>query len=440
MHTIFERNMSDALNSSNEDNSAEKLPDGTLLLAPIILLELMAAVVSNTLLIALIVKACIQHVQNNTNVYLLSLGVLGLLESFNLFTLFVTVSARRWVFGTAFCEINNVIVKLHLLSPLFLHFVLSRDRYKAVRDPFHWQPITKWAYVSTAVIWALAILYSAFESVGAVFFGVDNPTGAKFYACYFTLDSKRTTVLSVALSVLYYVIVISVLVWTLAYYILVLKDLHLTEKLRIQHSMLSSHVISDNGRDKPLECTAEERAARSLALIFLIQFACTIVSHLHASIRLFESIAQDAALESNAHATEITLWFTIYLFPAVNPVFLMLTNQRFRTRVIDLFKCELKSTSEIDDAGHIPKQCSSVKLTQNLSATSVGKRVQTPPTLFFAQQQNAIPTEPKGKMTVNDTVRTSSRETCSTLVESRQSLDKNEHGFQPIVRVAWTHT
>ena len=67
--------------------------------APFILLELVVAVVSILILIALVVKASLRDVQNNTNVYLFSLGIAGLLQSFNLLTLLLTVLARKWVLG-----------------------------------------------------------------------------------------------------------------------------------------------------------------------------------------------------------------------------------------------------------------------------------------------------------------------------------------------------
>ncbi len=439
---VINNNESNVTNASGGDGSptSEFLPDSVTAFAPLVLIELVAAVVSNTLLIALIVKASLEQVQNNTNIYLFSLGILGLIESFNLFTLFVTVSARRWVFGSALCYINNGIMNLHLFCPLFLHFVISRDRYKAVRDPFHWQPMSKWSYISTVVIWALAIAYGVFKLLDSVI-GYDD--GERFFSCYFRNIHYGDEVIILVLSVLYYVLVIGILVSTLTYYILILKDLHLTEQLRVQRRMLPSHMINVNGRDKPIECTGEERAARSLALIFLIQFAGSLLSSLLASYRLFESLAKDVSIQSISNSNEIALWFALYLFPAVNPTFLILTNKRFRSRVLGLFKWELRTTTEIE-GNAFGRQLSSEKL-ENKRNASAEKRLKDP-TLLFVKQQDAEPRKANGELCARpkagegDFLRSSSLETCSTLVGSRQSIGEDELGREITVREAWVET
>ena len=64
----------------------------------------------------------------------------------------------------------------------------------------------------------------------------------------------------------------------------------MVEKHRIRHSMLSSSVLKVNGGDRPLECTTEERTAKSLALIFSVQLICTLVSNIMGSIRATQSL------------------------------------------------------------------------------------------------------------------------------------------------------
>ena len=69
----------------------------------------------------------------------------------------------------------------------------------------------------------------------------------------------------------FYPLNVIVAVVTLRNYILILRELHLVKRLRQQARILSSvHVLSVNGRDKPLHCTAEERATKSLAVLFII--------------------------------------------------------------------------------------------------------------------------------------------------------------------------
>lgn len=422
--------------TTNGSSSSELLPGSISSFAPVALLELVAAAVSNILLIALIVKASLRHVQNNTNIYLLSFGILGLIQSFNIFTLFVTVSARKWIFGPVLCGVSVFTMKLHLFSPLFLHLMLSRDRYKAVRDPFNWQPKSRLAYISTTIIWGLAVTYSTLFTLKHAIIGFSDYSGKGFYVCYISIDIVRRDngAVAVVACTVHYVITISTLVITLTYYILILKDLHLTERLRIQHSMLSPHVIVVNGRDKPLECTSEERAARSLAMIFLFQFACSMLSNLLLSIRLLEAVAKDVSIRYAAHSAEIVLWLIIYLLPAINPTFLTLTNKRFRSRVLELFQCELRTNGEIEDANPFSKRASSIKLAHSIASE---KGVQTP-VLLFVRQGNISPKDEPSAIAGEGDVRSNSCETYSTTVESRQSVGDSEPVKEVLSREAWT--
>jgi len=77
--------------SSSSCADGSEIPVGTKAFAPFILLEILVAFASNTILTALIIKA--RRVQNNTNIYLFSLSTAGLMEGL------VTVIAGKWVLG-----------------------------------------------------------------------------------------------------------------------------------------------------------------------------------------------------------------------------------------------------------------------------------------------------------------------------------------------------
>ena len=142
------------LNSTNRsgNGSSFDLPTGLLALTPFILLLAVVAAVSNTVLLVLIVKATCSRVQNTTNIYLFSLGVAGLLESCILFTLFTIVTTGRWLFGIGICYINTTMMSTAIVSKLLFHLLISRDRYKAVRDPFEWKPYNKMAFIFSAIV------------------------------------------------------------------------------------------------------------------------------------------------------------------------------------------------------------------------------------------------------------------------------------------------
>lgn len=66
------------------------------------------------------------------------------------------------------------------------------------------------------------------------------------------------------------------------------KELRALEKFRAefkqsQISTLSIKILQVNDRDKPLQTTAEERTAKSLAIIYLVQFAATVITFVFAT-------------------------------------------------------------------------------------------------------------------------------------------------------------
>ena len=328
------------------------LPRGIEGYAPIILVEFIISLISNVILMALILKA--RKVQNNTNIYLFSVCIAGLFEAFNLFMLLITVTARRWVLGSAMCAINSFILLLTLFTLILLHLCISRDRYKAVSDPFHWQPKTKYSYVYSVVIWAVSLAFSLY----AMSSYIDKPprpdTEESAFSCFgLTIFRDGSQVKALVNAILlvstFYPLNVIVAVVTLRNYILVLRELHLVKRLRQQACILSSvHVLRVNGRDKPLRCTAEERATKSLAVLCIIQFVCSFLITTITFARLIESILKKTPLGEITHPAELTLWCIVQLMPSINPGILILINSRFRNRVKDIFRYTSELKPEVD--------------------------------------------------------------------------------------------
>ena len=129
------------LGNSTEELADDLLPIGAVAFAPILLLELVAAVVSNTILLALVILACVHKLNNNINIYLFSLAIGGLIGAFNIFSLLVLVVARRWILGLAVCNMSRFVVIVYDFFFLFIYLIIGQDKLKAVKDPltFHGQ-------------------------------------------------------------------------------------------------------------------------------------------------------------------------------------------------------------------------------------------------------------------------------------------------------------
>ena len=325
-----------------------KFPVGTKAFVPFLLLEFLVTAGSNVVLMTLVIKA--RRVQNNTNVYLFSLSLAGLIASLILFMLLVTVLAGRWVLGIAFCVINRFSISILMSLFLLIHLAISRDRYKAVRDPFNWHPRTCKTLVITFVIWGGSLVFAVLRLALVYTLQRPEPTAESCFGIQADGRSNKTITIPLIRFVpqmcimgAVYLVVLTV---TLSYYILIIKDLRQVEQLRMQYRMLAeSPVLKVNGKDKPVQCTAEERAAKSLAIIFLIQFTCAMIIYIYNAVRAIHAVVAsqgNVVTFTRSPPAEDIFLLSLGLLPAANPAVLILTNKRFRNRVKEFFHGELK--------------------------------------------------------------------------------------------------
>ena len=352
--------------SLNACSDEDEFPVVTKTFVPFLLLEFLVAAGSNVVLMTLVIKA--RKVQNNTNIYLFSLSLAGLIASLILFMLLVTVIAGKWVLGRAFCVINRFSISILLSSFLLIHLAISRDRYKAVRDPFNWHPRTSKTLVITSVIWGSSLVFAIFRL--SLFYSrqLSLPTAKSCFGIGDNNCSNETITIPLVqflpqlciMGAIYLV----VLVVTLTYYMLIIKDLRQVEQLRMQYKMLAeSPVLKVNGKDKPVQCTAEERAAKSLAILFLIQFICAVIIYIYNAVSVIRAVVASQGTVvtlTKSHPAEDILLLSVGLLPSANPAVLIVTNKRFRNRVKEFFHRELKP--ETAESGSSTSNQKSIKL------------------------------------------------------------------------------
>ena len=114
-----------SLNATVNEAAPVLLPIGAVAFAPFLLLELVAAIVSNAILLALVILACIKKLNNNINIYLFSLAIGGLMGAFEIFCLLSLVVARRWVFGFILCNISDFVLNSSYMLSFSSFFTLS---------------------------------------------------------------------------------------------------------------------------------------------------------------------------------------------------------------------------------------------------------------------------------------------------------------------------
>ena len=130
--------------SSGTSITAFQLPVSAVAFAPFLLLELVATIVSNAILL--------KKLNNNINIYLFSFTIGGLIGAFDIFCLITLVVARNWVLGTVLCHITFFDMIIYNAIFVFIYLLISRDKLKGVKDPLYGRPTKKQAYISSAVV------------------------------------------------------------------------------------------------------------------------------------------------------------------------------------------------------------------------------------------------------------------------------------------------
>ena len=349
-----------SLNITAYESTLMLLPIGALAFAPFLLLQLVAAIVSNAILLALVILACVKKLNNNINIYLFSLAVGGLIGAFNILCVFTMIVARRWVLGLIPCYLARYGVISYSIFFNTLYLIMSQDKLKTIKDPFHGRPTNKRAYIRSAVIWiastssGLLIGLTTLRDVSSendlqgffmkqgyfVCFGLPNTRIISNFALIVTsayvFGFFMTTTIAIAI--------------TLRNFARILQELRKLKKLRLRYVNESrkGRVIRINQLDKPLYRTGEERTAKSLALVYFIQVSCGLISLLMFNINIIRNFVLPPEMVDNVAKLEIyyILAVIIQFFPCVNPIFLIMSNKRLRIRVKELFKCTLNPEVE----------------------------------------------------------------------------------------------
>ena len=343
-----------SLNSTNcsTTNFTDKLGDDPLLIgvvafAPILFLELLAAVISNTILLALVILACVHKLNNNINIYLFSLSITGLFGAFSIFCLFTMIVARRWVLGSAMCVVNWFLVYTTNLLYLLLYLIISRDKYKVVRGSFLSRPSKKRAYFLSIVAWVVSAV-SVLSSLWQVVNELINPLDNDHFVCYQLaqeIPKSRFVTQTVSLIGFWLIttIIIAVSFFTFLRILLELRNLkNIRARFSNSEQTRTNKIVRIDGQDRPLYVSGEEGTAKSLAFIYFIHFFAISVSYAMG----YANVLRNYILSGEDHRNpKFQIYFTVLLmvllFPTTNPVYLILSNKRLRNRVKGLFKCEL---------------------------------------------------------------------------------------------------
>lgn len=338
----------------------------------------MVGIPATAILLSLVIKSRTEL--TNSSIYLASLSIASLLQLLTAVPLLVYLLARQWIMGDTACSLAAGIMTGGPLVSLCCHLLLSRDKYKAMKHSSQWEWIkSKKAYVYTVSVWVASLLVTVF----AVGFDLKQRGVAEHNATDFScfiVDSSPRPVLKTL--VLYGVVITNTLVHlglilaTIVYHVLLHRELRSAARKR-----LCVNYTASLSRQAAVNCIKipgamyEQRTAKSLLVIFLIQAIASTVMMVFELIQLMKG-APHPAHHSHVtlHSIAVLCVLSIYYIPTLNPAILIVSSSRYRRRVINLLKC--RYTAESDDSRHVSK-ASARQLTKRSSLVNTKVKLAT---------------------------------------------------------------
>ena len=320
----------------NRAASAE-LPALAVIFTPIFVVQMLVGLVSNLLLLILLIKAT--SVNNNINIFLCSMAANNLLSLFLSLTLVVSTATQRWVFGQTMCAINQVIMYVVSIPNILLPAFISRERYRAVLHFFEWKPYTKRIHFKVGAVW----MFAAGAGVVGLMQGgqVVGETDGVIY-CYAPsrwLNESIFTPLYIMYLALGCVFGIATLAFGMVHYVYIFRELRAIKR-NCTHS--STLPLRCNRQDIPIQWKSELRALNSVACVFFMTAVPFTAGSLHATAVAAVSIAKGITFAEADIPILHLVNLCSYLMPTASPMVLIIVNRKFRRRIKDLLKWQLK--------------------------------------------------------------------------------------------------
>ena len=326
-----------ALNTSQANTS--RLPDLAVIFTPVLLLQLLVGLVSNLLLIALLVKASSVNGQNNINIYLYSMATNNLFSLFLTLTLLISTVTKEWVLGQTMCSLNQFITYMVNIPQILLQMYISRERYKAVLHFFEWKPYSRRTYIQVAAVWIKAIFTGVLGLLqGGQIVGKEDGV-LSCYAPSRWFEERRLYPLVIAYVIAACITCTVAIIFGAVHYAYTFRQLYIIKEMRAHGQQ-----VKLNHRDIPISWEAEVRSLKSMTCLFVVTIVPFIIGSVYYATTIVISEGR-AYQEVDVPLLHVAI-LSIYWMPTASPLLLIAINKRFRMRMRDLFRWQLKPTND----------------------------------------------------------------------------------------------
>ena len=88
----------------------------------------------------------------------------------------VTSIARKWIFGSAFCQLHGILGSLFFCGSIFTLTIMSIEQYYALVKPLARAITIRRAWCMIALVWTISVLISILPVFGWGFFSYNSST------------------------------------------------------------------------------------------------------------------------------------------------------------------------------------------------------------------------------------------------------------------------
>ena len=346
---------------------------------PILLVEAVLTIGSNVILLLLLARA--YKGTTSLNILLLSISGFNLMAVFNQVVLTVQTSNETLLLGPRLCNFVLLTQTMYMFGTTMVHFLISRDRYNASKDPYSWQSNKKQALSYSATVWIAVLIIAVLNTI----LHANDITG-DYTTCFWPIarasDCAKGYKLTIKVANLIGVLILSAL--TFANYFKTLRELFRNEKKKL-HALKESSIILQRKHIM----TSSEKTALSLLIIFIIHLTLQIPSYIYDVVRFgiarYNNDGGDRGAETHSNPLRVLLIIltTMGLAAYCLPIVLMVINNRFKYNVLAMLRCKWDVAATASSDSEKQQRATGLKVTT--PSIQPPKLLPDDPNVFFAK-------------------------------------------------------
>ncbi|XP_065896351.1 pyroglutamylated RF-amide peptide receptor-like [Dysidea avara] len=281
----------------------------------VLVLEFVASLIGNVILIAMIHKN--RKVQTTVNTFLAGFEISYLCEMLMMCTTVSTLARGGWMYGEFLCLLQKQILATVVIVTPVIHLFLSKEIRKMATMPCQYK--TNLKRVVLHIVFSWIVVAVSLSIIEALYFDTEKSDNLNLCSPIIINNPDKE-----AIFLIYGVIVVitlsGILITTLYNYFKVLYDDPVQNRDSNNTCML---LVNNTGHDR-------ERV-KSILPIFLMQFICTMFACLWGSYTMMYNMISIITKESQPIYESV--FICIAILPAVSPLILMYSSANYRSHI-----------------------------------------------------------------------------------------------------------